>query len=75
MSKHIHVVALGMCHNPPLIRDKPLGVPASVKLVYWLIVTAQAMQEAKWLLQRLMLSLFTNFFCNLFVRPNMGHIE
>ena len=23
-----------MCYNPPLVRDKPLGVPASVKLVY-----------------------------------------
>ena len=22
-----------MCHNPPLVRNKPLGAPASVKLV------------------------------------------
>ena len=29
-----HIVALGMCHKPPLVRDKPLGAPASVKLVY-----------------------------------------
>ena len=29
-----HIVALENCHNPPLVRDKPLGVPASVKLVY-----------------------------------------
>ena len=25
-----------MCYNPPLVRDKPLGAQASVKLVYWL---------------------------------------
>ena len=30
-----HLAALARCHNPALVRDKPLGVPASVKLVYW----------------------------------------
>ena len=30
-----HIAALEKCHNPPLVRDKPLGVRASVKLVYW----------------------------------------
>ena len=25
---------MGMCYNPALVRDKPLGAPASVKLVY-----------------------------------------
>ena len=25
---------MAMCYNPPLVRDKSLGVPASVKLVY-----------------------------------------
>ena len=28
------VVAMGMCCNPVLVRDKPLGAPASVKWVY-----------------------------------------
>ena len=32
---HKHIAALAMCHNPGLVRDKPLGVPTSVKLVYW----------------------------------------
>ena len=34
-----HIAALGMCHNPALVRDKPLGVPTSVKLVYtsWIL--------------------------------------
>ena len=41
-SKHItfyvqkHIAALAMCYNPALVRDKQLGAPASVKLVYWL---------------------------------------
>ena len=26
--------ALGMCHNQALVRSKPLGAPASVKLVF-----------------------------------------
>ena len=26
-----------MCYNPPLIRDKPLGAPAFMKLVYSVI--------------------------------------
>ena len=29
-----HIVTMGMCYNPTLVRDKPLGTPASVKLVY-----------------------------------------
>ena len=29
------VVAMGMCYNPALVRDKPLGLTASVKWVYW----------------------------------------
>ena len=29
-----HIAALEMCHNQQLVCDKPLGVPASVKLVY-----------------------------------------
>ena len=29
-----HTVAMAMCYNPVLAHDKPLGVPASVKLVY-----------------------------------------
>ena len=28
-----HIAALEMCHNQPLVCDKPLGAPASVKLV------------------------------------------
>ena len=28
--------SFGKCHNPPLVRDKPIGAPASVKLVYYL---------------------------------------
>ena len=28
------VVAMGMCYNPALVRNKPLGSPASVKWVY-----------------------------------------
>ena len=28
------VVAMGMCYNPALVRDKPLGSPASVKRVF-----------------------------------------
>ena len=27
-----HIVALAMCYNPALVRDKPLGAPESVKL-------------------------------------------
>ena len=30
-----HIAALEMCHNQLLVRDKPLGSPASMKLVYW----------------------------------------
>ena len=29
-----HIAALAMCYNPALVRDKPLGAPASVKPVY-----------------------------------------
>ena len=29
-----HMVAMGMCYDPELVCDKPLGTPASVKLVY-----------------------------------------
>ena len=29
-----HIAFLAMCHKPPLVRDKPLDAPASVKLVY-----------------------------------------
>ena len=29
-----HIIAMGMCYNPALVRDKPLRAPASVKLVY-----------------------------------------
>ena len=29
-------VAMGMCYNPALVRDKPLGSPVSVKRVYWI---------------------------------------
>ena len=28
-----HIAALAMCDNPELVRDKPLGAPASVKLL------------------------------------------
>ena len=28
---------MGMCYNPVLVRDKPLGSPASVKRIYWLM--------------------------------------
>ena len=30
-----HIAALGMCHNPALVRDPPLGATASVKLTYY----------------------------------------
>ena len=30
-----HVVAMSMCYNPALVRDKLLWTPASVKRVYW----------------------------------------
>ena len=29
-----YIAASAKYHNPPLVRDKPLGMPASVKLVY-----------------------------------------
>ena len=29
-----HIVAIAMCYNPVLARDKPLGAPAYVKRVY-----------------------------------------
>ena len=29
-----HIVTMGMSYNPELVRDKPLGAPTSVKLVY-----------------------------------------
>ena len=32
------VVAMGMCYNPALVRDKPLGAPASVKRVYYVFM-------------------------------------
>ena len=28
-----HIAALAMCDKPELVRDKPLGAPASVKLL------------------------------------------
>ena len=31
-----YIAALAISHNPSLVCDKPLGVPASVKLVYYL---------------------------------------
>ena len=31
-----HIAILAMCYNPALVRDKPLGAPASVKQVYWM---------------------------------------
>ena len=30
-----HIAPLAMFNNPPLVRDKPLGAPAFVKLVYY----------------------------------------
>ena len=33
-----HIALLARCHNPPLIRDKPLGALTSVKRVYHSIV-------------------------------------
>ena len=33
-----HTAALRMCHNQPLVRDKPLGAPESVKVVYYQIL-------------------------------------
>ena len=39
-SKHItfyvqkHIASLAMCYNPPLVRDKSIGAPVFVKLVY-----------------------------------------
>ena len=29
-----HIAPLAKCYNPPLVRDKPLGVPAIVNLIY-----------------------------------------
>ena len=29
-----HIASLAMCYNPSLVRDKPLGAPIFVKLVY-----------------------------------------
>ena len=29
-----HMPALAMCYNPPLVRDKPPGAPAFVKIIY-----------------------------------------
>ena len=30
-----HIAPPGICSNPPLVRDKPLGVPAFIRLAYW----------------------------------------
>ena len=30
-----HIASRAMCHNFLLVRDKPLGAPAFVRLVYW----------------------------------------
>ena len=30
-----HIASLAMCYNLPPVRDKSLGAPASVELVYW----------------------------------------
>ena len=32
-----YIVTLEICHNQPLGRNKPLGAPVSVKLVYWIV--------------------------------------
>ena len=32
-----HIVAMAMCYNPALVCDKPLGAPASVKRVYYIM--------------------------------------
>ena len=29
-----HIAGLARCHNPSLVRDNPLGAPASVKMIY-----------------------------------------
>ena len=34
-----HITPLVMCYNPPLVRDKPLGVPAFVKLIYLVVAS------------------------------------
>ena len=31
MLKKTHIKHLAMCYDPPLVRDKPIGVPAFVK--------------------------------------------
>ena len=38
-----HIAALAMCHIPPLAHDKPLGAPASVKPVYWVMIDGISM--------------------------------
>ena len=35
-----HITSLALCYNPSLVGGKPLGVQASVKLVYWLLLPA-----------------------------------
>ena len=30
-----HIASLTICYNPSLVRDKPIGAPASVKFVCW----------------------------------------
>ena len=39
------IAPLWMWYNPPLVRNKPLGVPASMKGVYWRLSMSQAMNE------------------------------
>ena len=33
---YVHIASLAMCYSPPLVRDKLLGAPAFVKLVYYI---------------------------------------
>ena len=34
------MAAVGMCHNPALVHDKPLGAPTFVKLFYEVSIMA-----------------------------------
>ena len=36
-----HIAHMTVCYNFSLVRDKPLGAPAFVKLVYWKLSTFQ----------------------------------
>ena len=65
-----HIAALVMCYYPGLVRDKPVGAPVSVKLVYWIPTTRVFLAQKANNLESILMGFHhfkqTRYFGNLF---------